>query len=195
VPTQAKSVEIDGGRLGFNSIGGPGGTIAFHADHVTLNNATLAANSSSRGGTINLADVETLKSTNSTLRNEGEISGGTIILGSLNTRSIILQDTTLSVRSTGTGHFFGPGGTIDITATKLFRSIGSTLDASSALGNGGTISIHAGRLKVLDGSTVNAQGGGPGLDGSIHFEFGKKLTVKDSVVTPNATITSGWEAE
>jgi hypothetical protein len=198
-PTHAKTVTIDGGGIfaaATSIIGGPGGTIAFHADRVTLENASLSAASHSRGGIINLADVGTLKIMNSTLSSAGDPVGGTIVLGSLATRSITLHDTILDVRGTsGSATRPGAAGTIDITATKFFKSIGSTFDASSQLGNGGSVSIRAGRLSLLNGSTVNAQGGGPGLDGSIHFEFGKKLTVKDSVVTPNATITSGWEAE
>jgi hypothetical protein len=193
-PTQAKELTMDGVTISLSALGvRPGGTITVHADQVSLENSGLTTQGSGRGGSINFAEVGSLKLTNTSLSAFGEdISGGTITLGSVGTKSIKLADTTLSVHTLLSGQ---QGGTIEITASNLFESVRSTFDASSAGGIGGTISIHAGRLKVLDGSTINAQGAGPGQDGTIRFEFGNKLTVQDSVVTPEATIVSGWEAE
>lgn len=196
-PSQAKSVTVDNSSIITSSSSNSGGNILIHANDVTLNNALLQTSGYRGGGTINLADVKTLKSTNSIL-NSSDMGvsgvGGTIVLGSLSTNSIMLQDTTLSVRG---NTFIAPtaGGTIRITATKRFQSVGSTLDASSEGGNGGTVSIQAGRLSLTDGSTVTALGAGPGKDGTIQFEFGKSLTLQDSVTTPAATIVSDWDGK
>lgn len=194
-PAAAKSVSINNSTLRVSSNGGPGGEISIHGEQITLDHASLLAYSANKGGTINLSDIGTLKSTNSRLDASGDFAGGgAISVGSLRTQSIRLEDTVLSVA--GLASFFtGPGGTIDITAANLFNSVRSTFDASSANASGGTILIHAGRLSVTNGSTVNAQGAGPGQDGTIQFVFGKKLTVQDSVVIPDATIVSGWEAQ
>jgi hypothetical protein len=187
-PTQARSVTIDNSLIDTYGGFGPGGLILIRADQATLTNATLLAGGSdyAPSGTINLADVGTLKMTNSIL-STGLYGGsdGTIVLGSLNTQSIRLQDSTLSVRG-------AHGGTINITAATLFKSVGSTLDASAYSGNGGTISIRAGRLSVT-GSTVNAQGAASGQDGTIQFEYGDTLNVQNSVITPAATIIPGWD--
>jgi len=192
-PTHAKQVTVDNSTLRTTSTGGPGGTITLHADKVILNNAALGAGSGNKGGTLNLGDVGRLESANSILDASTFAggSGGMIILGSPATKSITLQDTTLSVRATGFN--VQNGGTINIMASQHFKSIGSTFDASSTLGNGGSVLIQAGHLSLI-GSTVNALGAGPGQDGTIQFEFGKKLVMQESVVAPDATIVSGWQA-
>jgi filamentous hemagglutinin family protein len=191
-PTTAKSVVIDNSSIvaGQGVASYFGGDIIIHANDVMLNNATLRSNGFRQGGSISLADVGTLRSMDSTLNTISSGSGGTIVLGAPATRSILLQNSTMTTRGV-----MGDGGAINITAGKQFQSVGSTLDASSNLANGGTISIRAGRLSVTDGSTVTAQGAGPGQEGTIQFEFGKKLTVQDSVVTPAATILSGWDGK
>ena len=198
-PTTAQSVVIDNSSIAAGQGIGSffGGSIFIRAKDVVLKNASLTSNGFVQGGTINLAEVGTLRIMQSGLSTNSYgldlapgAGGGTIVLGSPATKSILLQNSTLNASS-----FKGDGGTINITASKQFQSIGSTLDTSSALGNGGTISIQAGRLSVTDGSTVTAQGAGPGQEGTIRLEFDKKLTVQDSVITPAATIISGWDGE
>lgn len=191
-PTTARSLVIDNSSIiAGQGVGSSfGGSIFIRANDVMLNNAILRSNGFRQGGTVNLAEVGTLRIMQSTLSTVSSGGGGTIVLGSPATKSIILQNSTLAARGIS-----GDGGTINITASKQFQSVGSTLDASSSLANGGAISIQAGRLSVTDGSTVTTQGAGSGQEGTIQFEFSQKLTVTDSVITPAATIISGWDGE
>ena len=163
--THAKIVNINDSEIStFIRSGAHPGSIAFHADQVTLNNATLTAGSFGLGGTLNLADVGSLKSTNSTLNASGFVQdGGTILLGSLTTESITLNDTTVSVRGMN-------GGNINIMANRVFNSVGSTLDASG--GNGGTIYIQGKQGLQLTNSTLTTStpGGPDTIAGQITLE-------------------------
>lgn len=193
MPTRASSLVIDNSSIAVGVVGTHfGGDLTVHAKDVTLSDARLQANGSRQGGSLNLADVGTLRSTNSSFSSIGMFlgDGGSMILGSSATKSVILENSTLSASSER-----GDGGAINITAGKDFQSVGTTLDVSSALGNGGAISIRAGRLSVTDGSTVNAVGASPAQDGTILFQYGKTLTVQDSVVTPEATVVRGWNGK
>lgn len=194
-PTSARSVVIDhsGVRLGTFSNQPEGGRLVINAVDLDLNAASLIAVGLVKGGTIDLTNIGRLSMHNSGIDASSSFgNGGTILLGSPATRSLILDNSTIAAR----GDVFQPqsfnipghGGTISITA-RDFRSTGSTLDASSGKDTGGTVSIRAGRLSLVD-STITAQG--PGTNGTVSLEVGKKLTIQNTSITPEATITLGW---
>jgi hypothetical protein len=189
MPTTADSVVIDNSeiRAGTGSGSSYGGSIVIHANDVLLNNAVLVSNGIRQGGSINLADVGTLRSMDSTLATASLGDGGTILLGSPATRSILLQNSTLTARG-----FNGDGGTINIRANNQFKSTGSMLDASSLSGHGGTINVQVNRgIQFTDSTLTTSVSGGPAtIGGGISLES-SVVKLQNSQVLSTATEGQG----
>lgn len=189
-PTTAKSVLVDDSSIVAGMAVGTyrGGNIVFHSKGVTLNNSLLKSHGYVSGGNINLTDVNTLQIVGSTLSTVSSGSGGTISLGSSATDSISLQNSNVTTLGVAV-----KGGRIDIRAAKQYESIGSSVQSDSVLGNGGAVSIRSNKVSLAGGSSLSAQG--PQGEGTITLDYGNKLTIKDTTITPSATITSGWKNE
>ena len=66
---------------------------------------------------------------------------------------------------------------------------------SKGSGNAGSIQFNAGDNICLKDSAVTAQSEGTGNVGTIRLEAGHKINVKDSTISPSPTIVSGQTTE
>lgn len=203
------SLTADGLGRNFAS---PGGRIEVYAGTVMLDQATISA-SSDRGsaGQIIFSDLTTLTSTKSTLAanvrtfqaNDATTRGGSLTIGSTETKSVTLTDTTLSAStnasSPGTGFYAGNAGDITVTGRDLSINGGnmSSIAGSQSFRAGGSITLNGDRIALTDSSmsSYNMIGGFSNGGGTINLQgIGSTETTPTaarSVIIDNSVISAG----
>jgi len=198
---------------------GVAGPIVIRADNIALNQSSLSAIAlvDGGGGVITLDSKGRIESQNSRISTTANFgSGGTIDLKA--GTGIDLANTTIDAHSsffTNGGAIItmaapvisirgselrvwsggsGPGGTINLTATKAVSlTNGTVLSADNFFGfspfgsaNGGTILINGGHLFTSQQSTISAGSTGTGNGGTIQVQA-HKVEMTDTQLTTSVT--------
>jgi len=151
---------------GFSVVGG---TISMSAPFISIRGSTLnvASGGVLPGGTISLTGTKSVSLTNGT------------VLNANNSYNPPLPDLPPLPNANG--------GSILINGGGNFTSEGSTLSATSRLGNGGTIHVEANKVQLTDTQVMTSVSGGPQTVGGTITIDAKNTTLTNSQILSTAT--------
>lgn len=191
-----------GSTMSIRTFGpGNGGTIALLAQNALLGPGSIIDSRTSStftrpdptmqasGGSVGVS------ASNNLLLQGGRITASTSGVGHAGTILISADQVQLTngaeISSASVAPATGNAGSVTVTATGLFQSIGGKVTTSADSGQGGNITIRSDEIQLGSGATIAASTTGPMDAGNILLAAGDRIMLQDSTVTTSASEASG----
>ncbi|MBW4503470.1 MAG: filamentous hemagglutinin N-terminal domain-containing protein [Scytonema hyalinum WJT4-NPBG1] len=176
-----------GGSFFSQPVGNTGG-ILIKAGSLSLNRATLNADTNGKGNTtgifvqanssVDILDESLLSSSVNSTAAVGNTGGIHIKAGSVN----LINGSTLNANSFGqgetTGVFVQANGSVLVNNSTISTEAGET-----GTGNGGNINIQAGKISLTDNAVLNSITYREGLAGDVIIDAGNSISVDKSRIS------------